>query len=319
MKKGILFYKEYKNNAETDIQKIIFEIGLINKTLQIYWDKIFKFWKFIDNSLIINKEEISLDIIDDNSLCLIVLGYQLFPNGTMQQELYERLEIVLKIAKKYVNSYIAVSGGPTAEKNKNVTEGKLMYKWLIENGISKERIIIDEKSMNTVENAKNIYNILSISYKQIKKLIIISSDYHIKRANFLFNIQILKSYYYENGPLLEIISNFASKISEKNESDNLFVLNIANLTGITINLEKAPNLTILKEIIVQPIQYYYFVGEKPKFKIVALYNNNFTRDVSNEIIIENFNDKKIGKQDIIIRYKENEINLFKIIEIFFIK
>jgi hypothetical protein len=94
VKKGILFYKEYRNNAETDIQKIIFEIGLINKTLQIYWDKIFKFWKFIDNSLIINKEEISLDIIDDNSLCLIVLGYQLFPNGTMQQELYERLEIV---------------------------------------------------------------------------------------------------------------------------------------------------------------------------------------------------------------------------------
>ena len=131
-------------------KKNIFEIGLINKTLQIYWDKIFKFWKFIDDNLIINKDEISLDIIDDNSLCLIVLVYQLFPNGTMQQELYERLEIVLKIAKKYVNSYIAVSSGPTAEKNKNVTDGKLMYKWLIENGISKERIIIDEKSMNTV-------------------------------------------------------------------------------------------------------------------------------------------------------------------------
>ena len=38
---------------------------------------------------------------DDDSLCLVVLGFQLNPDGTMREELVERLRVLLVASQKY--------------------------------------------------------------------------------------------------------------------------------------------------------------------------------------------------------------------------
>ena len=68
----------------------------------------------------------------------------------MKQELINRLQVGLDSAKKYPNSYIAVTGGGTAANNPNVTEGGLMGQWLLDHGLDEKRLIVENKAPDTV-------------------------------------------------------------------------------------------------------------------------------------------------------------------------
>ncbi|MCI0768119.1 YdcF family protein [Bacillus sp. TL12] len=70
----------------------------------------------------------------------------------MSQTLIERLKIGLATAKQYPNSKIIVSGGLPEQ---GITETDAMSKWLISKGINKDRIILENKSMDTIENASS--------------------------------------------------------------------------------------------------------------------------------------------------------------------
>lgn len=50
-----------------------------------------------------------------------------------------------------------------------------MAQWLIDNGLNKDRLIIENKSSSTVENAKFTYNILRKKYQDIDKIAIVTS------------------------------------------------------------------------------------------------------------------------------------------------
>ncbi|POF58017.1 transporter, partial [Vibrio vulnificus] len=69
---------------------------------------------------------------------IVTLGYALNPDGSMHDILIERLETTLAMAKANPEALIILTGGvPQNHK----TEGKLMADWLIERGISANRII----------------------------------------------------------------------------------------------------------------------------------------------------------------------------------
>ena len=57
---------------------------------------------------------------------MVVLGYQLNADGTMRDELLERLRVAKASAEKYPNAYIVCTGGPTAYEDKTVTEAGRM-------------------------------------------------------------------------------------------------------------------------------------------------------------------------------------------------
>ena len=61
-----------------------------------------------------------------------------------------------------------------------------MAEWLIQNGISEDRIIVEDNSLTTAQNAMFSIDILSEKYPQVTKLAIVSSDYHIATGNLLF-------------------------------------------------------------------------------------------------------------------------------------
>ena len=145
-------------------------------------------WSSVE-SLPIHYDVLPDGLPDTDELCIVVLGFQLEPDGSMKEELVERLKTALSSAEKYPNAYILCTGGGTAAEDASVTEAGKMAEWLTENGVAAERIIVEDKSVTTAQNAMFSYDILTSRYPQVKQLAIVSSDYHIATGTLLFGAE----------------------------------------------------------------------------------------------------------------------------------
>lgn len=184
------------------------------------WNKIVDYWNYIENDMIENKD-IAPDGLPTNNHVFIVLGYALNEDGTMQDELIGRLNVALKSAKKYPNSYILVTGG--VEKNGH-TEGELMSKWLINQGIDENRIIVETKAPDTAGNASNSFEMLYTEYKGIKSCSLITSQYHLKRGSLLYYAEsLLKAKELGVEPIEFIGNGNAGWVREDKVEESMFV------------------------------------------------------------------------------------------------
>ncbi|GGB46971.1 YdcF family protein [Fictibacillus barbaricus] len=133
----------------------------------------------------IMKTEFNTDVPDglpQKDHAIVILGYALADDGTMKQTLIERLNAGLKIAERYPNSKIIVSGGVPKQ---GVTEAGAMSEWLISKGIAKERIILEDKSTDTVENG--LFSTAKLEDAGLKDVTLVTSASHMRRALTVFN------------------------------------------------------------------------------------------------------------------------------------
>ena len=141
---------------------------------------------------------------DDLTLCLVVLGFQLNPDGSMREELISRLEVVLEASKQYPKAFIVCTGGGTAADDPTATEAGRMAQWLEAQGVQASRLIVENKSLTTAQNAMYTLRMLEEQHPQISSLAVISSDYHIATGVLLFGAEgILR----DSG--MKIVSNAA--------------------------------------------------------------------------------------------------------------
>ena len=131
------------------------------------------------------------DLPTDDSLCLVVLGFQLNPNGTMRPELVERLKVALTASRQYPQAFILCTGGGTASDAPNATEAGRMAEWLQKQGVDPARILAEERSMTTAQNAIYTFELLAERCPQVQKIAIISSDYHIATGVLLFGAEAI--------------------------------------------------------------------------------------------------------------------------------
>lgn len=155
------------------------------------WQKILLYWEKATNQMPLFYECVPDSLETDGSLCLIVLGYQLNSDGSMQEELVGRLETALLSARKYPNSYLLCTGGGTASAAPGITEADAMAQWLMAQGIEKERILVENQSLTTAQNAQFSSRILAAQHPEIQYAAIVSSDYHIPWGSLLFQAQFL--------------------------------------------------------------------------------------------------------------------------------
>ena len=148
----------------------------------------------------------------------MALGYRLNPNGSMRDELKERLRVVEKSAKKYPNAWVVCTGGGTASRKKGVTEAGRMSSWLKKNGVSKKRIITEKKSRSTVQNAQFTLDILLRDHPEIKYLAIVTSDYHIKSGVLCFEAEAILRARPGEAPRFTVIAGAACKTSREEQS-----------------------------------------------------------------------------------------------------
>ncbi len=200
----VVDYGSYGEAADTRVDALLQELRAVDPAAAEKWDAVMSLWKNAAPAL--NYDVLPDGLPDDDALCIVVLGFQLEEDGSMREELVRRLEVAKKSAEKYPNAFVACTGGGTAAENSAATEADKMAEWLIGNGIAPERVIVENKSLTTAQNAIYTFDILQKRYPQVKALAIVSSDYHIATGNLLFGAEaILRE------ADVEIVSNAAWK------------------------------------------------------------------------------------------------------------
>lgn len=236
----ILYYGSYESQAKDKIASLLDELRETDANKASQWEEIMNFWEYAHEEMEINSDVLPDGLDDSDKLCIVVLGYQLNADGSMQDELIGRLKVALESAKKYPNAYVACTGGGTAENNPDVTEADQMANWLIENGLDKERLIVENKSSSTVENAQFTYNILRENYPDIDSIAIVTSDYHVQRGSLLYKAQLVLSAAENNDKPIEIVSNAAYQAHK--EGGEPFLWQAGGLCEILGDVDLANNI-----------------------------------------------------------------------------
>lgn len=185
----VVNYGTYGNQADEQTEALLKELHAIDPIAAAKWTSIIALWKSVNSELSLNDHVLPDGLPDTEELCIVALGFQLNPDGTMRDELIGRLKVVKKSAEKYPNALVVCTGGPTASANESATEAGKMAEWLIANGISGKRIIVEDKSLTTAQNAIFTYDILEKKYPYVTQLAIVSSDYHIATGILLFGAE----------------------------------------------------------------------------------------------------------------------------------
>lgn len=204
-------YGTYGEESAKRIDALLKELSDIDPAAGTRMRNIVDLWTSKDLGASLNYDVLPDGLPESDELCIVVLGFQLEPDGTMKEELVKRLTVALNSAKKYPNAYIVCTGGGTAAENPDASEAGEMAKWLEANGIAKERIIVEDTSVTTAQNAIFTYDILTSLYPSVKKLAIVSSDYHIATGELLFKAEAILRANYPGNEKLEVISNAAWK------------------------------------------------------------------------------------------------------------
>ena len=204
-------YGTYGAEAEDRINTLLKNLANADKSAGTRWKEIMDIWRSDKLGQPLHYDVLPDGLPDTDELCIVVLGFQLNPDGTMREELVERLTVALNSAKKYPNAYIVCTGGGTASENEAASEAGEMAKWLIAQGIANNRVIVEDNSITTAQNAIFTYDILTSLYPSVKKLAIVSSDYHIATGELLFKAEAILRANAPGNEKLEVISNAAWK------------------------------------------------------------------------------------------------------------
>eukprot|EP00850_Spirogloea_muscicola_P004032 SM000017S02772 [mRNA] locus=s17:143274:144215:- [translate_table: standard] len=113
---------------------------------------------------------------------VVVLGCAVRPDGACGPALEARVRAgaaqlaACRAAALFLTGHN--SGGP-------VTEARAAAKLARELGVAEERIVLEERASNTLENALFVKPL--VLERGITELIVVTSDFHMKRSSFIFD------------------------------------------------------------------------------------------------------------------------------------
>lgn len=202
----IQYYLHHQEEATDVIWDITRQMKEQDPKQGAAWEKIMFDWAWINGDMPVFEDSIPNDLPADDSLCIVIMGFGLNADGSMRQELVNRLKIALSLAMQYPNAYLLVTGGQTGAVD-GVTEAGQMAAWLQKQGISKSRIIQENQSLSTVANAVNSYKLLTRAYPQVDSIAVVTSDYHVRQSCAMFAAVSNYQSGYKGGKSLELVGN----------------------------------------------------------------------------------------------------------------
>lgn len=132
--------------------------------------------------------------IDTCDVGILFGGVSMIPN---------RADAAIKLYNKRIIKKILVSGNKSyLNPFRHTKEANDLYDYLINKGVRKEDIIIEDKSKDTYSNVKYSIKLLSKLYDINNiNIMIITSDFHIKRCLILLSRYIKEDYIFYYGVL----------------------------------------------------------------------------------------------------------------------
>ena len=109
-----------------------------------------------------------------------------------------------------------------------------MKEYLLQKGLDSERIVVEDASKTTVQNAINTVKLLYQDH--IRSVTVITSDYHIRRGNILFKGEILlKANDYLSTPI-PVLKNAVYKTGKPTEGKYYEGNALATIMGVKLKL-----------------------------------------------------------------------------------
>ena len=207
----VVDFGSYGSEAEEHIRALLKELRAVDSDAAERWDGIMALWKSVNTELTVWEGVLPDGLPETDELGIVALGFQLNPDGSMRDELIERLKVLKAGAEKYPRAWIVCTGGGTAAENPGATEAGKMAQWLIENGVAAERVLVEDRSLTTAQNAVYSYELLRERCPQVKQLAIVSSDYHIATGTLLFEAEAILRAAQADAPAMHVVSNAAWK------------------------------------------------------------------------------------------------------------
>lgn len=295
----LLYYAHHQEAAETDILRLLAQLRAADEKQADTMETIMASWHRACTELEIHPGVLPDGLPQDESLCIVVMGFQLFSYGEMMPELLGRMEAALASAEKYPNAYILCSGGGSY----HITEADRMAGWLEDQGIDPERIIVENRSYSTEKNAEYSVAMLAESYPQIRSLALVSSDYHLRRCHWFFETAILLA---GQEAHLTVVSNAAYEAGYIGESGyQVEAEGMGNMLGLRVR-GTAPKLSKLTGIQAEGRQEYT-AGENWEITVTALYDSGFSRDVTENAVFSGVDLSVPGSGELTVSYGENGI------------
>lgn len=109
--------------------------------------------------------------------CIIVLGAQIYQNRTPSPMLQDRLDGAVRLFESGYSDRILVSGD---HREDNYNEPRVMYRYLIDQGIPDEAIFMDHFGLDTYDTIYRAQHVF-----QVKTAIIATQRFHLERALFI--------------------------------------------------------------------------------------------------------------------------------------
>lgn len=123
--------------------------------------------------------------IDPFGTRVIVLGAALNRDGSMKPVLVSRLRAALRLAREFPQAWVITTGGNPQHGR---TEAQAMKTWLVDHQIAPARIATENRSRNTVENARNCARILVAGHST--GAVLVTSPDHVARATHDFRREV---------------------------------------------------------------------------------------------------------------------------------
>lgn len=106
---------------------------------------------------------------------VIVLGMAL-ENGQPTKDLLYRIDTAQSYAQAHPDAVLILTGGNPGADGR--TEAEVMRDILVENGFPEDRIVLEDRASNTIQNFVNTAQLIAPS----EQVMLVSSNYHMGRA-----------------------------------------------------------------------------------------------------------------------------------------
>ncbi len=129
-------------------------------------------------------------------MIIVILGAGINEKGKLSKDTTKRLREGHELYKKH-NSPLLLSGKYSFPYDKNnppdFTEAEVMHSYLVNFGVDKENILLDKESLDNVSSAYRAKTKFFIPQKETEA-IIVTSDIHLERIEYIFNKVFGESY-----------------------------------------------------------------------------------------------------------------------------
>ena len=124
---------------------------------------------------------------------IVVLGGGINGDGSLPDLTRYRVETGVELYQRYVAPYLLMSGSRPLNSSHETTEASLMKNHADDLGAYRMHVLLEQKSTSTETNAECTKRDI-LEPRDWKKLVLITSDFHIERAGEIFKAILGKGY-----------------------------------------------------------------------------------------------------------------------------